>query len=538
MITPATSSQPATAPVTHPFTLRLALGLLGVLIAALTSGLNDRVTDITLADIRSAIGVSYDLGSWITSSYQAAEVAAMMIAPWFAVTFSLRRFAIVVATGFTLTGIVLPLITAPGVFIALRVVQGLFGGALPPLLMTVALRFLPPPIKLFGLSAYALTATFGPNMAASLAAFWTDEVSWLFVFWQIVPGMLIAIALISWGLPQDPLRLERFQQIDLFGMLTGCSGIALLILALTQGERLDWLASPLFLAMLLSALVLLLVFLINEWFHPLPLFRLQMLARRNLAFGLLALACVLILSLAGSALPSIWFYRVEGFRTLQFAPLALVIGLPQLLIAPLIAALLNIRWIDSRWMLSAGVGLLVLSCLLGSHITSGWARQNFWLIQGLQAFGQPMVILSVLMSSTSVVAPPEGPFASAMFNTVRGFSSVAAGCLVEWFISHREQFHSYVLINQAASRPWLLMAASGEQASGRQPLLADGSISSSENLSAFAAMLKQQAMVLSLSDAYLMLIAVAALLLLLTAWLPKRAWPPQTLIQPVTSTTR
>ena len=297
------TAQPAAAPTPHPFTLRLALGLIGVLIAALTSGLNDRVTDIALADIRAAIGVSYDQGSWIVSSYQAAEVAAMMIAPWFAVTFSLRRFSLTVSTGFLLCGILLPLAPSPGSFIVLRVLQGLFGGALPPMLMTVALRFLPPPLKLYGLGGYALTATFGPNMAASLAAFWTDDVSWMFVFWQVVPLMLIAMLLFGWGLPQDPLRLERFKQIDLFGMLTGCSGMALLVLALTQGERLDWFDSPLIAAMLLAALPLLLVFLINEWFHPLPLFRLQMLSRRNLTHGLLALATVLVVSLSGSALP-------------------------------------------------------------------------------------------------------------------------------------------------------------------------------------------------------------------------------------------
>ncbi|WP_198511762.1 hypothetical protein, partial [Bacillus subtilis] len=69
---------------------------------------------------------------------------------------------------------------------------------------------------------------------------WTDHVSWMMVFWQVVPLMLIAMLLTGWGLPQDPLRPERFQQIDLFGMVTGCSGVALLILVLTQGERLDW----------------------------------------------------------------------------------------------------------------------------------------------------------------------------------------------------------------------------------------------------------------------------------------------------------
>ncbi len=529
-------AQPAATPAPHPFTLRLALGLVGVLIAALTSGLNDRVTDIALADIRAAVGLSVEQGSWVISAYQAAEVAAMMIAPWFAVTFSLRRFALAVSLGFALCGIALPLLPTAPLFIALRVIQGVFGGALPPLLMTVALRFLPPPFKLYGLGAYALTATFGPNLAATLAAFWTDSVGWAFVFWQIVPAMLIAKLLIAWGLPQDPLRTERFQQMDLFGMLTGCSGMALLILALTQGERLDWLSSPLFSALVFSALALLTVFFINEWFHPLPLFKLQMLRRRNLAHGLLGLAGVLILTLSGSALPSAYFSQVAGFRPLQFAPLALTVGLPQLLIAPLIAALLNLRAIDCRWVLTAGVGLLVAACWMGMHITSDWARQNFWVLQILQAFGQPMVILPILMSATSVVAPPEGPFASAMFNTVRGFASIAASTLVSWFISHREQFHSNVLLNRAAAQPWLMTAPDAAQSSPSLPLLPDGTPASTETLSGFATLVKHQATVLSLSDAWQMLTVFAALLLLLTAWLPRRVWPPHTLIQPATTT--
>lgn len=524
------NSQPAAMPAPHPFTLRLALGLVGVLIAALSSGLNDRVTDLALADIRAAIGIDFDSGSWITSSYQAAEVAAVMIAPWFAVTFSLRRFALAVTFGFALIALIQPLARDASTFITLRTIQGLFGGALPPLLMTVALRFLPPGIKLYGLAAYALTATFGPNMAASLAAFWTDSVGWQFTFWQVIPACLVAATLIGWGLPQDPLRLERFRQIDAFGMLTGCSGMALLVLALTQGERLDWLQSPLISAMLLAAAALLLVFLINEWYHPLPLFKLQMLQRKNLTHGLLVLAGVLMVALSGSALPSAYFGQIDGFRTAQFAPLALTIGLPQLLIAPLIAALLNLRWVDCRWMLTAGAALMVLSCLLGMQLTDDWARQNFWLIQSLQAFGQPMMILPVLMSATSVVLPPEGPFASAMFNTVRGFSSVAAGVLVENFLTHREKFHSHVLVDQLGNRPWLMTAPGSDSASSLAPLLPDGSISSGENLGHFSTLVKHQAVILSISDGYLLIIGFALLLVLLTAWLPKRVWPPQTLL--------
>jgi len=157
-------------------------------------------------------------------------------------------------------------------------------------------------------------------------------------------------------------------------------------------------------------------------------------------------------------------------------------------------------------------------------------------MQGLQAFGQPMMILPVLMTSTSVILPPEGPFASAMFNTVRGFSAVAAGSLVENFISHREKFHSQLLVDRLGNRPWLMTAESSERASGATPLLPDGSVSSAEYLGHFSTLVKHQAVILSISDAYLLIIGCALLLVLLTAWVPKRGYPPQTLLPLVPKT--
>ena len=81
-----------------------------------------------------------------------------------------------------------------------------------------------------------------------------------------------------------------------------------------------------------------------------------------------------------------------------------------------------------------------------------------------------------------------------------------------------------------------MTAPNSAQASSSLPLLPDGSATSAENLSGFATLLKHQAMVLSLSDAWLMLIGFGVLLLLLTLCLAKRVWPPQTLLQPVKTT--
>jgi DHA2 family multidrug resistance protein len=70
----------------------------GVLIAAMTSEFNDQVTVIALTDIRGALGISRDSGTWIESLYVSPEIVGMAISPWMAMTFTLRHstlFAIV-----------------------------------------------------------------------------------------------------------------------------------------------------------------------------------------------------------------------------------------------------------------------------------------------------------------------------------------------------------------------------------------------------------------------------------------------------------
>ncbi|KAG1388110.1 hypothetical protein G6F58_013552 [Rhizopus delemar] len=77
--------------------------------------------------------------------------------------------------------------------------------------MPVALRFLPANIKLYGRGGYALTATFAPSLGSPLAAFCTDVLGWRWAFWLAAGPALLAMAAVWKGLPQDPLKLERFR---------------------------------------------------------------------------------------------------------------------------------------------------------------------------------------------------------------------------------------------------------------------------------------------------------------------------------------
>lgn len=76
-----TAAAPSAPPAAAAFGWRILTGLLGVLLAVILAGLNENVTKMALPDIRGALGLSYDQGTWFVAVYAAASVCAMAFAP-------------------------------------------------------------------------------------------------------------------------------------------------------------------------------------------------------------------------------------------------------------------------------------------------------------------------------------------------------------------------------------------------------------------------------------------------------------------------
>ncbi len=496
---PAGAAPPAAAPpVVHPFGARVLTGVFGVFVAAMMSGLNSRIGGLALTDLRTAFGMGVDDGSWISSLYAAFELAAMPFSAWFAITFSFRRYHLAVVAIFTLLGLATPLAqgmdSGTGMLLVLRCLQGFFGGLLIPVLMAAALRFFPAPVRLYGLALYAMTATFAPNVATWLSATLTDTLAnWQLLFWQTVPMAAFSLAAVAWGIPQDPVRLERLRQMDWLGLATGLPGLVLIGVALAQGERLDWFNSLFICWSMGAGLALLVIFLVCEWFHPLPFVRLQLLHRRNLGLGFTVFVGLLVVLLSGSLLPANYLGHAFHFRTPYVAVLGLEVGLPQFVLGPAVSWLLYRRWADARHVFALGLLLIAAACWVGSHITPAWMAAEFALAQGLHAVGQPLAVVALLFLATSVVQPMEGPMVSGIINTLRAFGTLFGSALMGRFLAVRSDTHANVLLDQAAN-----LRRAG-----------DAALAAPQAFAGVAHRVSHQSLVLSIADGYLLLGAVA-----------------------------
>jgi MFS transporter, DHA2 family, multidrug resistance protein len=503
-------------------------GLGGVLIAAITSEFNDQVVSISLADVSGALGISHDSQTWIESLYVSAEIVGMAISPWLLMTFTLRRWTLFAIALCGASSVLIPFSPNIEAIYALRLLQGLAGGLIIPLLMTAAFRVLTPDIRLYGLAVYALTATFTPALASTVAAFWTDIVDWRFVFLQTIPLCSLAGLLVWYALPQDQPRYERFRMLDWRGALLLVVGTGALSTMLYQGDRLDWFNSGLICVLAVVSAFTIPLLLVNEWFHPLPLLKLQMLGRRNVAYGALGLFTFLVISQSGSTVPLRYLQEVQGYRPLQSNLITLEIAALQLVMLPAMALLLDYKPVDSRAVTLVGLGLILTSCIGSSFLTVYWSRDQFYTWQLLQAVGQPMVIMPLLMMTTNAVAgPTEGPFAAALINTSRAVAEAAGAWFLGLIDRWRNALHSDRIIDEAGQDRWRTIQGNGVLPQHPPPLTPNGQSRLPGGLEAFGRAVEQQVTILSTSDTFLILGALTVFLMVVVMTLPVRTLPPR-----------
>src|ERR1700745_2640850 len=138
-----------------PVDMKPLVGLGGVLVAATMSEFNDQVTAIALPDIRGALGISHDPGTWIDSLYVSAQIVGLAISPTLLMTFTVRRLMLFAIALCAASSALIPFTPNIEAIYALRLLQGLAGGLIIPLLLIKSFQHFPPNIPLFGFVVYS-----------------------------------------------------------------------------------------------------------------------------------------------------------------------------------------------------------------------------------------------------------------------------------------------------------------------------------------------------------------------------------------------
>jgi DHA2 family multidrug resistance protein len=436
------------------------LGILGVIIGAGTVTLTGRMITLGLADLKGHLGIGFDAGAWIGTTY---NMALMFIGPFTVYLGGLmgpRRILFFAATAFTGICTLVPFIHNYSLLLVAIVLAGLTSGTFYPLTLTFALRNIPLRYLPFTIALYATFVDGAVNIAPTLYGWYRDHLSWHWMFWNSAVITPVMMACIYFGIPASPAPKRSSETPSFAGFLYASAGFAMLLGAFEQGERLDWWRSGVFTALFAGGTFLLLCALVRRLRSPNPLVDMPYLRQWNtvlLGNGLFLFRFCLVTTII--LVPQ--SLAIHGFEANQIGPAVIWSAIPLLLIA-FVAALILLADFDPRLLLASGFAFMALACYLNADITSAWSASNYYRTELLMGVGQAFAFIGLVSTiilqgifSGGLSKPQWILTFSAFFHTVRLFGGNLGAVAMGHFIAQREKLHSNLLGLHVGRGNWI-----------------------------------------------------------------------------------
>jgi EmrB/QacA subfamily drug resistance transporter len=221
-----------TAPTTDRLD-RAVLKLAAVLVlGALAPLLDSTIVTIAIHTLGIELHTSVSTVQWVSTAYLLALAMAVPITGWAANRFGAKRMWIIALALFLLGSMLCGVAWNIGSLIAFRVVQGIGGGLMLPILQTLLLRAAGRDRIGRLMAVVTLPALIGPILGPVIGGLLVGHLDWRWIFYVNVPICIAAIVLAVRVLKPDPEPTAA--ALDVPGLLLISPALAGIIYGLSQ----------------------------------------------------------------------------------------------------------------------------------------------------------------------------------------------------------------------------------------------------------------------------------------------------------------
>jgi EmrB/QacA subfamily drug resistance transporter len=192
----------------------------------LMSGLDSTMVNVSLDTLGSVFKVGLDTIQWVTSGYLLALALSLPLSGWLIDRIGARRIFLGCFAGFIVFSVMSGLAGSIQSLIAFRVLQGVAGGLLAPMMQMMMARHAGRHMaRVIGIAAMPVMV--GQMLGPSLGGLLLGSLGWRWIFFVNIPVGVLAICFAWFALPRDEATLGR--RLDLVGFAMISPGLALLL---------------------------------------------------------------------------------------------------------------------------------------------------------------------------------------------------------------------------------------------------------------------------------------------------------------------
>lgn len=304
-----------------------------VVLGAIMSILDVTVVSVALPTFMNVFEASYATVAWTMTGYTLALATVIPLTGWAADRFGTKRLYITALILFVFGSVLCSFAWDITSLIAFRVLQGLGGGMLMPLGMTIMTRAAGPERIGRVMAVLGVPMLLGPIGGPILGGWLLEAASWHWIFLINVPiGAVALVAAIVIFPKDDPTPSESF---DFVGMLMLSPGLALFLFGVSSIPETGTVFATRVLLPAVIGFVLIVLFVFHALRTEHPLIDLHLFKNRALTVAVLTTVLFMVAFMGAGLLFPSYFLQIRGESTLAAGLLLAPQGIGAMLTMPI-----------------------------------------------------------------------------------------------------------------------------------------------------------------------------------------------------------
>ncbi|WUJ70388.1 DHA2 family efflux MFS transporter permease subunit [Kribbella soli] len=415
-----------------------------VVLGAIMSILDITVVNVALPTFQDEFGtpsnpIAYSTVAWTVTAYTLALATVIPLTGWAANRFGTKRLYMTAIFLFTAGSALCATATSINMLIGFRVLQGLGGGMLMPLGMTIMTQAAGPRRMGRLMAILGVPMLLGPILGPILGGWLIQVASWHWIFLINVPLGVIALIYARFALAKD--HAEPSESFDFVGVLLMSPGLALFLFGISSlpAEGGDFGAPRVWVSVLIG--VLLMAAFVWHSFRPEhPLLDLRLFRDRNLTVSIITMFLFAAAFFGGLLLVPTYFQQIRGESTLHAGLLVAPQGIGAMVTMPIAGRLVD--KIPVGRIVPFGIGLIVIGMFGLTQIT---ATTPYGILIGMlfvMGLGMGGTMMPLFTTALRTLRGPQVARGSTLLNITQ---QIASSCGVAMM--------SVILTNQLNNSP-------------------------------------------------------------------------------------
>ncbi|MFB7321391.1 DHA2 family efflux MFS transporter permease subunit [Streptomyces sp. NPDC056190] len=306
-----------------------------IVLGGIMSILDITVVSVGLQTFQKQFSATSAQVAWTMTGYTLALASVIPLTGWAADRFGTKRLYLLAITLFAAGSALCATATSLQMLVAFRVVQGLGGGMLMPLGMTILTRAAGPERVGRVMAVLGIPMLLGPIFGPILGGWLIDAASWHWIFLINVPIGVIALVYAAKVLPKD--HVQPSESFDWLGMVMLSPGLATFLYGVSTIPETGTVWNAKVLVPAIIGLVLIAAFvpwaLHRRNIHPLV--DLRLFRNRDMSIAVIAMSLFAVAFFGASLLFPLYFQQVRGESALHSGVLLAPQGIGAMITMPI-----------------------------------------------------------------------------------------------------------------------------------------------------------------------------------------------------------